>query len=533
MAFCFNCGNKIDIADIFCPSCGERLIEEIELEKRNKPSDIEGIILTDTLTLSKKMNCSQRDVVRLIQDYIHDIRRKITYKLLDINTSDGRSKIFSELEKTATENSKYLFIIGGHDIIPMFVIKHTSLGSTSDKDIDTDIFFSHLYRNSADENAVLNCIKTPTKLYVGRLPASNDFQFLKNYLDNASENRNGIKPRSIYGQTDPHWSKVSYCVSSVVLKSKEIKCIDINSVKGYVYKHLYTSPKITADIVSSVFNKEASIYYFNLHGSNAPSSAGYYGESMSAGYVTAITPKEFLNSKKANIVVSEACYGARFINLKTEYSMLLSALSSKTLIYLGSSRIAWGSVDTDSMNGMRTDTHNLNLADRMTSVFMDSMLKGYTAGESLAIAKESFRSTNRLTPISLATLAEFNLFGDPCLGFDCKDRRTKEITEENIEVKSYKQTQVYKKDGGILSLVRGMVDKNIAEIRDSINKELYQWYGIEARELANIVKVDYSDGETEYIFKYQKEREKNSEITKEFMAISDNQGKLIDLYSSK
>ena len=51
------------------------------------------------------------------------------------------------------------------------------------------------------------------------------------------------------------------------------------------------------------------------------------------------------SAKYDNIVVTEACFGGKYIGLPTNGSMLLSSMSNSTMLYLGSSVTAYGTID--------------------------------------------------------------------------------------------------------------------------------------------------------------------------------------------
>ncbi|MFR4024876.1 MAG: C25 family cysteine peptidase [Alistipes indistinctus] len=174
-------------------------------------------------------------------------------------------------------------------------------------------------------------------------------------------------------------------------------------------QNLFVSPCVERSIVDKVFDRGADFYYFNLHGSDAPTACSFYASYQQQCY-EAVTPRQLASAEKPNVVVTEACYGGKFQDYGRGETMLLAAMGDMTLLYRGSSRIAWGASKSSS-------AADLDNADRLTNVYMAKLLEGYTAGEAFYMARQSFFDYNDgyFTPHQALTIVEFNLFGDPFL----------------------------------------------------------------------------------------------------------------------
>ena len=70
-----------------------------------------------------------------------------------------------------------------------------------------------------------------------------------------------------------------------------------------------------------------------------PTACSFYASYQQQCY-EAVTPRQLASAEKPN-VVTEACYGGKFQDYGRGETMLLAAMGDMTLLYLGSSRIAW------------------------------------------------------------------------------------------------------------------------------------------------------------------------------------------------
>lgn len=547
--YCPECGHKIDDPGVrFCPECGTEITadtrqEEPAEEKRLRTDRIagNGIILTNSYALARKFGCTEKAVCNLIEQFISIKRRfGVEYVLADAGNYTFRPRGFFGRQRTVKldafspidqymeilrdmrdrlgldgNTSVFLFIIGSEDVIPMPRIKNY-IQKSSDSDIDTDMVLSYPYGKEVPGKLERQEAFRMEQLFnIGRLPLGLDstFEDLAGYLDRDLENSGGIKSGSAYGQSDPNWKNISFNVASELTGRGMLRNLDGLLPKECHYKGLILSPMITCDTVEHVLHKSASLYYFNLHGGSGTELRGYFGaltpEDGGEMYPV-ILPEHLAECTFPNIVVSEACYGGKFIGLDRYHSMVQSALFSGTLIFLGSSRTAWGAVD--SRDGQELTGIPLHNADMMASAFIRSFLSGKTAGEALFDARRDvLAASDRCDPYAALTVTEFNLFGDPSLSvsISCahQNKSCSKILEKDStgpEVSGIEEVGVpgSESPAGILAMVRNAVDENIRQIRTMVETYLYSQYNIKPGEPENIFRVKYNDGKEELMFKY-------------------------------
>lgn len=532
--YCPECGYKInDENAIFCPECGTRVAEIVQNTETKDYIYAYGIIFTDIKRLANKLNAKEHVINDMIESYIVlKNQYGISYRLVDVScyVSDTKtaqlsnnSTISDYMEvltdaynhQTDKQTLQYLFIIGGHDIIPMPQINHYCK-DVSDKTIDTDILYAFPYgRNMLPLLENVSIFRHEQAFLVGRLPIGEDTSFndFCNYLKRASDNAGGIPLTTAYGQCDPNWKNVSATVAEELITNNKLINLD-NKLSGeYYFQRLILSPEITTENVEQVFNTQAHLYYFNLHGSNALESCGYFGAKIRTKYTyPVLLPQHLASCQQNNIVACEACYGARFINLDKQHSMLLSALYNKTLLFLGSSRIAWGNVDPTTITSYTPVMPAY--ADTMAIGFMNSLLKGYSAGQAFFIARNMVLCQDEeCCPNTIATIVEFNLFGDPSLmavtpemvGLSQKavDKSSCQINHKQYDFQMEPiNLENDKKSGSILQLVRRAVDNNIAHMQSEVSRHLYEQYGIEPRQPSSIFKVKLGNNIKELRFIY-------------------------------
>lgn len=545
--FCPECGYKIEDEQArFCPECGT-CIEEVESDAVSEHTvgecSAHGFILTNCRLLAEKLGVPALQVKQLIEQYIMARREdEMDYLCLDVDHYTYRKRGFlgwnksvslrpdspweeyMELLTDAVEQRQgatsgevlYLFIIGSNDVIPMPRIVHPVEGM-DDRDIDTDLLWAYPYGAAmVEELKSLHILQYDQRLLVGRLPVGEDtgFEELAGYLQRAAQCGWGIPMQEAYGQCDPHWQRVSTRVAQPV--TPMLRDLE-GRVPSACYAHgLVLSPGVTLQHLPHYFHPNASIYYFNLHGSNAREASGYYGCSMEQPpKCHAVMAPAFMEQCGVhNVVVCEACYGARHIGMDRNHSTLLSALYHRTLLFLGSSRVAWGDVD-----GAQQRMPQPQLADVVASTFMEALGNGYSAGKALFIAKAAvMKADPHVSPYSVATVAEFNLFGDPSLLMDeCSEKQAGVVKDPcgklgHAQAYGCRVTQVEKKGSpSLLQQVRAQVDANVREIHDRIGQYLYAQYGIAPREVDQVLRLDYPDGYQEMNFNYKVARQEDWE----------------------
>lgn len=581
--FCFNCGTKVDGGTRFCPECGVRLVEEsvpspgvpeaspapAEAQCAGTPSAAEekaaakkrGFIFTNVCQLAQKFGVPVEDVSGALNDFIREKKRfGVFYELLDVGDyafrcSSRRVSLTAQNDivdfldvlldahnaevRRGEPETTYLFIIGGHDTIPM--PKGPYFADCRDKDSDADLLFSFPYGREAVSALHSGKIFAYDALfYVARLPFGTDsgFSALTNYLRNALRADAGeFSIGEMYAQCDPHWKHQSSAVISIPREVGLFPQYSQELPEEIYYRKLFLTPPICEEsqTTKAVFNTAAMLFYFNLHGSDAPQAPGYVGESLNPGgeYYEGISPSYFLETKRLNAIVTEACYGGRFIGYPTSGSMVLSALSANTVCFLGSSRIAWGGGGGTCEPPLSAITS----ADFLSATFILCLLGAkHDAGGALFEARKCFFAKGRtLSLMDYTTLVEFNLFGDPTLSVSAGtsaggksavygERLQREAEksfaavpnancagDRSVSGKSAKigfMKQSVPADGtdlssmSLLERVRSQVNANLKQIRESVNKHLYDNYGVKPRELSSIFRIKYEDGREEMNFNY-------------------------------
>ena len=579
--FCPECGCNIGNETVnFCPECGEKLTDCVATESPANPVeqpqapspceadkvsyDVYGVVFTNVSLLAKKLDTSASTLTTEISRFIKGkAAAGVKYELVDVGNYKfrttkkqvalkGRESIGQYLEilkdvyddevSKGNKKTKYLFILGSSDIIPMSTIPHYKRSSNfSDKDIDTDILYGYPYKE--DVLALLQSEKIfgYHQLYmVGRLPVGEDIAMsdFTRYLERAVKHSNGIPMTSAYSQCDPHWKKVTEQVTKEASLKDWLRNLDGKYKDEIYFNRLMLTPYVDTTNVEKLFNDKASIYYYNLHGSAARGSSGYVGEypPYQRKYATGITPRLMRKCMAPNVVVTESCYGARHIGMKADESMVLSSIYGNTLAFLGSSRIAWGKIDSNQCDG----AISTSLADTMAYVFLNAMLAGERSGISLLRARQGVFKLNNASEERAATLVEFNLFGDPTLAFDTAKGKRAEASQHNITTSSWESGKYHveklsEKDGGvmnsILNLVRREVDQALAEIQLQVSNHLYKHYGLPPRPASVVYRITSPDGSKVLQFDYVETTAEG--ITGHYSAVTTEQGDVLDVISSK
>ncbi len=520
MKKCDNCGAILADDDRFCGNCGRQVLnhthQQVLTEKVYRPK---GIILTDSVRLARKLNVSQIVILSLLQNYIKRISPRISYSLLDTfqkPSNDWRAyhqALFENKYLSLQDKMEYLFIIGAEDIIPVPYMRNCMVTNRKEM-VPTDILYGYNFSFFTQNVEDVNILLQSKQLYhVGRLPLGTDASIahLQNYLErSASYCDTGVPVQLAYGQCDPHWKLVSADVVSDLKKSELFPNIEAPS--SVIYDKLFLSPYITCNTIDKAFNKYSNLYYFNMHGSGNPEKPYFFGASIEDEEMyPGMDPDTISSAKYDNIVITEACYGGKFINLATDRSMLLSSLFNSTMLYLGSSVVAYGTVDAGYRNGTK-----IGSADIMAKGFISYLMKGYSAGDAIYKSrKELFESSQgSMAASNLLTIYEFSLYGDPSLkakfpNQTCETGQSHDIISNEINTNSYHIEEVYSEQPqSILAMVRNRVDSSLQSLNQEIQKQLSDM-GIKPRLLESISKVRYGLS-SQHMFSYKTETGEDS-----------------------
>lgn len=422
-SFCTNCGTRFNGVANFCINCGsprqglsiDAISTPSALLDRKESGDINSaamrffsdesasmlphhgkrevcLVLTNLTLLRQFLGLEYADVENRIARLINNSRARVIYLLLDISNTylgarDGGDWINhvsllraakDSLQRRLGATVASVFIIGDEKVIPMPQLPNL-VGP--DDDVDTD----YPYASMSVENPWETM--EPASVLVGRLPvgSASGSRTAVNYLDNLNGAAAGSTLRAPYGIGAEKWQGASRAAFGLFSKND-----------------LHISPPISVGNLDSTIRSNPDLLYFNLHGSNDPNEAGWFGESLHGQYPIAIRPEHFARLQNPNIVGVEACYGAKFSELSQERSSLLQALASGTLGFVGSSRIAFGPAEPP-----------INLADVIIGHFLKNVAEGESTGRSHMNARNDLWHAIENDAHSRLTVLEFNLFGDP------------------------------------------------------------------------------------------------------------------------
>jgi len=533
--FCHNCGNPLENDDhlSFTQSSNFGSSSRVRSSGQTRDTgksafgngyDSYGVIYTNLNALAYRLNCGVKEVESVILKYISQIEGcGHQYVLLDacnnsygnLDAFDGWQSHVNLLKKFHNDNSQaeYLFILGGHDVIPMAIIDNEPRCYKDDYEIDTDMPYDYLI-DSGFEDLLWNgnLFKKDILLYCGRLPLPSDRSLddLNAYLSNSlNAISGGIDTEHCFGMTAKSWEKAS----STIIKKIELT------------KKLYTSPEHNIQSAKGVFNTLADIYYFNLHGSDSPGSPEFFGDESAV-----ITPKYLSQARNLNFLMTEACYGAKFIDYETYECMLLTSLFNRTVAYAGSSKVAFGS-----------STENISSADVVAKSFLENILSGEPCGRALAFARIDVFDACPGDHYDYGTTsaAEFNLFGDPlCSIYSNTKKRGLPLGSKKIRSKTFNNPRPEKKEikldtieKGILNDVRNLVNQEVLKIREVVNRELYSQFKIEPRQLATVFEIKGKYGEITYNYNYYKEA--ISGKSQVYSVFTDKSGNIKSIIQSK
>ncbi len=527
------------------------------------------IIFTNIKSLAFSMDVDQKDLKSLLKRFIEEkCSIGLNYHLLDAGDYTYQKKGFwssskhvslgpnndvwdymdvlgdfnGKITKESGQAPEYLFIIGGNDVIPMPCIRHYIKNDNHDDTIDTDLLYAYPYGEKVlalFEN--MEIFKYDQQFFIGRLPFGNDasIEDLYNYLYRDLEQTLGVELQEAYGQCDPNWKRTSTAVADEVIAGDYMRNYDGRLTDEHYFRRMILSPMVYNENVHQIFNTEAQLYYYNLHGGNTVRSKGYFGAMYGTNQtVPVIEPEHKRTCGNPNFVISEACYGARFIGFDKEHSMMLSSIHNKTMAFVGSSRVAWGAVD-----GNDTAAVGLSYADILAKYYMMALMQGATAGQALYLARRSVLQSCHAGDLKAAlTVTEFNLYGDPLMAMGVPREKVsleKAVSpstpfhEKSIVVGcNVEEVKCKGEESSLLARVRNAVDNNIMQIHDRINRQLYASYGIEPRNIDSILKISYADGYQELEFNYVMS-DKDAEIPVYMSVASTVEGNITNVTTSK
>ena len=498
----------------------------------------------------------------------------INYALLDISDSEY-SDILSEgrtwqnclriLDRFCDNYPKYiggsLFIVGGQDVIPSPVVSNphwlkdiieNQEKHYREKDLEVDLLYSYRSENirfvrdiELDYEFLFNSNHS-CRFAVGRLPMEDGVVSEKRRNEILSYFERAInlfaptdtKPVGIDIKNHLVTAAESLNVVSHIM-TNGMPLTPIKEEPGLVEGNIFLSPALIlteSDNVEETIKcsnggelyvdalRKAEMLTFVSHGASAAEDNGCYGEDKrKENLYTAFIP-ELFQLCPAKIVGSVCCWGARYINYRVEESMLLTAMAKGVLIFVGACRSALGVFDIHLENGW-----NLACAPVLLSKFEQNLLNGLPAGLALHNAKMDYLCSmqNDNVEETLLTLLEFNLYGDPLLSIIPTS-----LSAERFELRQY-TAAIHEKEGftelkertyevenmrdvnnmTLIERIRQRTSANLMYIRDKINKEVYQQFGLQPHELSSTMTIKTQSKENGYVFQYCRGNKKKEQRT--------------------
>lgn len=449
------------------------------------------------------------------------------------NEWTGYSKVIDNFCQTigvTTDIHTGLFIIGGDDVIPMPKVENPVADAGSENAIiDVDM----LYALGVDAEGELN---EGPRFSVGRLPLENgdiDSSLdddLGDYLNRVASviDQPVADDKEFLMTTAEPWIGASTDMVS------EIPQVYADESRKLTKNGMFISPKLDAgdDSTMEVFNGylyDQPILMFNLHGSNEEGYSSFYGQHKDY-FPEAFTIDEMLQSD-SNVLITCACFGARYCDYSRDDSMLLQAIYSHYLLYCGSCVSAWGGP------GGNKACYSEHLLKR----FAENLCQGLDAGEAMLTAKMDYLyedGEREGYDLALGTIYMFNLYGCPLLTvypdrYKSYSKMTNKLNIKHALNSLQPERVIYSRDQqntDLLSTIRSQVDQRLAQITETINKTLYEKIGMEPKHLTTISEISDGTKVTGYNFKYTR---KSGPIKTSAIARTDANGNIVNIIASK
>ncbi len=591
--FCPECGTKV-MHEAESPAAGtspepqreqqqpERAEQSQRTERQPAPTPEEqpdtravfarGLILTNIASLSQRLKVDSVALRGILENYIEDLKNiGLSYRLIDASDyTYQKSNLFGQHkhvsltgkdpwwayadltldqheweQKKGMPESEYLFIIGGsHDVpmptVPNFLASHMS---GKDKTMDTDMLYAYPFGQKMEQDLLSQRLfRYDALFYVGRLPIADNASLddLTGYLDRSVQLECSVPLGHAYSQCDPHWKQITEVITNPLAQAGLFPDYPRDVPESVLFRRrIFLTPAVELDQedMHPFFNANAGYIFFNLHGSGDMRSYHYYGQEMGqrGRFCHAFSPTLISLSERPNILFTQACYGGRFIGFPKQYSMVLTALSSLTMVFIGSSRTALGGVDSGG---------RLSTSDILAEAFNRHMLTGKSAGAAFFAARMATFKHKPGDPAHALTIAEFNLFGDPMMHLAVPNSEfvtahvSKAAPIGQNEVLNVPEEEILMNKSAdaasqsMLSQLRQAVDANIMKIHEVIAKQLYEQYNIPAREPLIITRKTYPDGHHELGYDYPLETVPGSE-SNVALVTADEKGNIQDVILTK
>lgn len=534
--FCPECGSRNPAASCFCANCGTRLDAEndeadslvgsyvLPSTPPLMPGDAQyGILYTDTKKLAAKYRCEQKNVFEVLDKFIGNAARfDMHWHLIDAAEHYGSFNDnefwleHNELISRCMEerNIAYgiktpLFLIGGHDVIPIPMVEDV-FGSSDEGFIPCDMcycfignFFSDLWEygdHSITEKSVRNTVSR-LPLEDGELEST-----LEDDLDSYFEHcrlfyEDGIQGNSVMMTANASWLPASRTMS------EHLPLLYHSDEPELVQDGMYVSPPVSADDDSAgpllQTLESVDMLMFNLHGADRHDMPGFYNDCGEAFSI------DMLNETTARVFNTVACYGARYHGYERYESMMLTSLYEDGFLLYAGSLIPVPMMDLNVPDGV--EVHEGSGSEHLMPIFCMEQFSGVPMGEALMRAKLNYFNVFRhfeRDDFSMATMMMFSLYGNPMLHMRRNEEVIRRAKEENvlpvlpqskdIPVRMKRTKRVIDKKQTALSLleqIRNCVDNNIAAIHKTVEENLYRSLGLEPRWLSHVDSFSIPNGD--------------------------------------
>lgn len=308
-----------------------------------------------------------------------------------------------------------LLIVGGNDIVPFHMLPNPT--DDSDASVPSDNPYATI-----DENYYIQ------QWPVGRIPdeSGNDagylleqLRFLNNEYNVKVDRKKSISASlltNLLGSVFTRWEQATQRFQKFdnIGVTAEVWKIPSTEVFSVIDRsdRMRLSPPVNNENLLTKQKANPKYAYFNLHG--IKDSAEWFGQrdlkrqSRDPEYPVAMVPANFTTKTSApDIIMSEACYGANIIEKKADTSVALNFLASGSRAFVGSTCIAYGSVNKP-----------LIAADFLAYHFWTFVKNGIPVGYALmqaklALAKHMTATQGYLDGEDQKTILSFVCFGDP------------------------------------------------------------------------------------------------------------------------
>lgn len=494
-----------------------------------------GIILTNSVKLAGKYQCSVEELYKLFNDFMQNTYdQQMYWQFMDLaNLPMGNSlgdydswldvnnaiSDFIECNDLATGPDLHLFIIGGDDVVPIPEVEdpyeHSSLGT-----IPTDMCYcysgDYIPRLIDGENLTLNADSARNN--VSRLPLEDGFlrttpqEDLAAYFNISNLYGGGVPVGNVVMSSNIDWVPASATMSEHLPLLYSVDDPELIKNGMYISPKLLTSDPQSMNIYCSSL-KRADMLMFNLHGADAPEMSGFYSKDE------AFNPR-LLQVSNARVFNTVACFGARYRGYTREQSMLLKSLyGGGVLLYTGSLVPVPMYYDPE-LNEARELLLNPGTGSEVfMRLYPIYQFKGMTVGKALLRAKcDYFNMCRHIESdgFSLSTALMFCLYGNPMLHIRKRQHVIESALQNDaippapikVEQKTIARTlknRVYQRSEtseSLLGQLRGYVDQNLEAMRKMVETYLYNQLGLPPRQLDSIDQFSRPTASGEYEMGY-------------------------------